>query len=254
MFQNYHSEHTNLLTTSRDAYNASNPDPNLCRNVDCLNGNIVSESESDNPEDYVGLSSVSTERTKKIITKKRMSLAQRNQRLKAKKIAERNFLCPQTSKRVDTILHRFPNIGKSIESYVSDANVGADAWRRTGMLTFDGNANIGQKVTYERIRQHLQEKYNHHFSYGTVVQLCVARNKRRKSAKINYKGIAMVTTRRARKGFELKYNPDNHWSGSLYRGLNFIQYSDGSDITNVMMLVDFVWIHSRHIPSMELQQ
>lgn len=253
MFQNYHSEHTNLLTTSRDAYNASNPDPNLCRNVDCLNGNIVSESESDNPEDYVGLSSVSTERTKKIITKKRMSLAQRNRRLKAKKIAERNFLCRRTSKRVDTILHRFPNIGKSIESYVSDANVGADAWRRTGMLTFDGNANIGQKVTYERIRQHLQEKYNHHFSYGTVVQLCVARNKHRKSAK-NYKGIAMVTTRRARKGFELKYNPDNHWSGSLYRGLNFIQYSDGSDITNVMMLVDFVWIHSRHIPSMELQQ
>ena len=87
------SEHTNLLTTSRDAYNASNPDPNLCRNVDCLNGNIVSESESDNPEDYVGLSSVSTECTKKIITKKRMSLAQRNRRLKAKKIAERNFLC-----------------------------------------------------------------------------------------------------------------------------------------------------------------
>ena len=37
------SEHANVLTNSHDAYNASNPDPQLCRNVDCLNGNIVFE-------------------------------------------------------------------------------------------------------------------------------------------------------------------------------------------------------------------
>ena len=49
----------------------------------------------------------------------------------------------------------------------------------------------------------------------------------------NYKGVAKVTTRRARKGFKLKYNPDKHWSAALYRNLNLIQYTDGSDICNI---------------------
>lgn len=40
----------------------------------------------------------------------------------------------------------------------------------------------------------------------------------------------MVTTRRARKGFTLKYNPDAHWSAAFYRGLNMIQLKDGPDI------------------------
>ena len=88
-----------------------------------------------------------------------------------------------------------------------------------GFLTFDGNLRINQKVTYGRIQQHLQEKYNCKLSYGTVVQLCVARNKRRRSA-ANYKGVAHVTTHRARKGFCLKYNPDKYWSSALYRGFN----------------------------------
>ena len=41
------------------------------------------------------------------------------------------------------------------------------------------------------------------FSFGSVVQLHVARKKRRSSAK-RYLGLATVTTRRARKGFNLK--------------------------------------------------
>ena len=81
--------------------------------------------------------------------------------------------------KVKTVVDRFPDIGQAIETFVSDSNVGADAWRRTGVLTFDGNLRIKQKVTYERIRQYFK------FSYGTVVQLCIARNKRRRSA-MNY--------------------------------------------------------------------
>ena len=75
----------------------------------------------------------------------------------------------------------------------------------------------------------LQERYKCKILYGTVVQLCVARNKRRRSAK-NYKGLAKVTTRRARKVFEIKYK---HWSCALYRNLNLIEYTDGSNITNI---------------------
>ena len=76
----------------------------------------------------------------------------------------------------------------------------------------------------------------------------MARNKRRKSAKRTqkickanaenlqsaiYKGVANVTCRRARKGFQLKYNCDTHWSAALYRGLNHLQYSDGKNIANI---------------------
>ena len=101
-----------------------------------------------------------------------------------------------------------------------------------GVLTFDGNLRVKQKVTYNRIKEHLQEKYKCKFSYGTTVQLCVARNKRRRSAS-NYGGVAKVTCRRARKGFELRYNPDKHWSCALYKGLNYIEYTDGTEICNV---------------------
>lgn len=116
--------------------------------------------------------------------------------------------------------------------FVQDCSIGADAWRRTGVLTFDGNTKVNCKVTYERIRQHIMKVYNRKFSYGTVVQLCIARNKRRLSAK-RYKGLAKVTSRRSRKGFMLKYNPDAHWSAAFYRNLNVIQYTDGRDIVNI---------------------
>lgn len=61
-----------------------------------------------------------------------------------------------------------------------------------------------------------------------MVQLGVAQNKRRKSSK-NYKGLARVTCRRTRKGFTIRYNPDQQWSSALYHGLDYIQYADGTD-------------------------
>lgn len=100
------------------------------------------------------------------------------------------------------------------------------------MLTFDGNQKVNKKCTYRRIQDHLKDVYNQHISYGTVVQLCVARNKRRLSAK-RYRCLAEVTSRRARKGFQLRYNPDCHWSSTLYRNLNLLQYKSGTDILNV---------------------
>lgn len=62
--------------------------------------------------------------------------------------------------------------------------------------------------------------------------MCIARNKRRRSAG-RYKGLAKVVHRRARKGFNLRFNPDSHWSSALYSGLNKIQYTDGTNITNI---------------------
>jgi hypothetical protein len=59
------------------------------------------------------------------------------------------------------------------KEYVKDYNVGADCWRSTEVLTFDGNTKLKSIVTYESIRQHLTV-YIKHFSFGTVVQLCTA--------------------------------------------------------------------------------
>lgn len=38
-----------------------------------------------------------------------------------------------------------PDIGSTIENYVKSAGVGADTWRRTGILTFDGNRKVEKK-------------------------------------------------------------------------------------------------------------
>ena len=78
---------------------------------------------------------------------------------------------------------------------------------RTGVLTFDGNVNLEDKVTYTKIQKHLGEVYGRHFGYGTVFELCVPRNKHRRSSK-RYRDLAKVTSRRARKGFCIQYNPD----------------------------------------------
>ena len=184
-----------------------------------INGEIVTDSESDNPELY-------NKEQDKALRKKIESIKRSAKRRSAKRIANRKYLQRTCSRRVKTITEKYPDIGTTIEQFVQECNVGADAWRRRGVLTFDGNVKVKKKATYSRIKDHLETKYGRHFSYGTVVELCVARNKRRKASN-RYKGVAKVTSRRARKGFILRYNPDSHWSGALYRGLNMIQYTDG---------------------------
>ena len=224
------SEDINHLKQSYSAFMLTvTPSRDDSRFADILNGDIVSDSESDG-EDYVGLATIACSQARTVIAKKRKALSRTVRRDKSKAIASANFLSRKVSVKVKTVVDKFPGIGSTIESFVRDSNVGADAWRRTGVLTFDGNRRVNKKVTFERIRTHLQKTYNHRFSHGTVVQLCIARNLRHRSAK-NYRGVAKVTCRRARKGFILRYNPDCHWSGALYKGLNFVQLTDATNIT-----------------------
>ena len=141
-----------LLTSSYAAFQPSKPSAEDCRTASLLNGETVSDSESDHAEDYVGLQSLACDRVKDLIAKRRTLNARRMHRLKARKLAERIFLTQQKNKPVQSVVTRFPDIGETIESYVSECNVGADAWRRTGILTFDGNIKIREKVTYGRIQ------------------------------------------------------------------------------------------------------
>ena len=199
------------------------------RTARAINGEIVSESET---ECLVGVSEVSSEEGKALIKKRRMAIRRKAVRLRTKAIAEQACLSRKVTKRTSKLLQDCPTIGEEIESFVQDNNVGADAWRRTGVLTFDGNVKLGNKVTYKRIKEHVEKVFNRKVSYGSIVELCVPRNKRRSSAK-RYKGLAKVTTRRARKGFTLKFNPDAHWSAAFYKGLNSIQYVDGRSVLNI---------------------
>lgn len=45
-------------------------------------------------------------------------------------------------------------------------------------------------------------------------------------------GVAKITSRRVRKGFQLNFNPDFHQSGAMYQTLNVLQYTDGRLILN----------------------
>ena len=189
---------------------------------------VFSESDSEEIEDHDQEFTQWCENGKKRIQSVRRAIKQKAKRTIAKEIATRNVLKRKCPKRASRIVKEHPNIGRDIEEFVKSKRVGADAWRRTGVLTFDGARSRGKKVTYKSIQCHLQEKYSCKISYGTVVQLCVIRSKRRLSAK-RYKGIAKVTCRRARKGFAVKLNVDAHWSSAFYKGIDFIQLKDGKD-------------------------
>lgn len=214
-----------LVIQSYEAFKACRQDAyDDERTARAVNGDIVTESESD-PNQYCE----ANHNTKLLITNQMKVNRRRLRRKRAKLIADQRFLSKKASCKVNKILTECPDIGTEMEKYVTSHNIGADAWRRTGVLTFDGNTKLKSKVTYEGIRQHLQQLYKRKFSYGSIVQLCVSRNKRRSSSS-RYKGVAKITSRRARKGFTLKYNPDSHWSAALYKGLNQIQLKDNRDI------------------------
>ena len=103
----------------------------------------MSESESDDPDVYG--QSIDIEQRKVFVQRRLTAMRRRARRSRAKLIEQRNFLGRKRTK-AKSILQQFPDIGNEIEHFVEERSVG-DAWRRTGMLTFDGNKAVDQKVT-----------------------------------------------------------------------------------------------------------
>lgn len=87
-------------------------------------------------------------------------------RKRANTIAKQNFLGRCKSKCLPSIVQMYPGIGNTIEKFVEECNVGADSWRCTGLLTFNGNTKVGKTFTYKQIQEHLNSIYPRHFSYG----------------------------------------------------------------------------------------
>ena len=224
-------EEERLIEHSRQAYLCVNGSRQ--REQDAQNGEVVSDSDASETELWQnGISDVLGEDGRLMIEKKRASLQRKAVRESRRKIMEQRFLKRRRSKKVGRILQDCPGIGAAIEEFVAQCGAGADAWRRTGVVTFDGNKKVQKKATFRRIKEFLENKYKRRFAYGTVVQLCVARNKRRRSA-MRYQGVANVVHKRARKGFNIRFNPDHHWSAAFYSAMNKIQYTDGTNIMNL---------------------
>ena len=188
------------------------------------------EADSDNDEDQhwegVEITDVLGEETLRKIQSERLRIKWRAERKMAEEIAKTCILKRRIPPSASRLQKKFPTIGKDMEEFVGSKKVGADAWRRTGLLTFDGERRRGKKVTYKSTQAHLEEKYGTKIGYGSIVQLCYARNKRHLSSK-RYQNVAKITCRRARKGFSVRINPDAHWSCALYRGLDYIQLKEG---------------------------
>ena len=145
------------------------------------------EADSDNDEDQhweeVEITDVLGEETLRKIQSERLRIRRRAERRMAEEIAKTCILKRRIPPSASRLQKKFPTIGKDMEEFVESKKVGADAWRRTGLFTFDGERRRGKKVTYKSIQAHLEEKYNTKIGYGSIVQLCYARNKRRLSTK-----------------------------------------------------------------------
>ena len=70
------------------------------------------DSESDDPNDYLGMHDLSSAKAQALIIKKTKSIRRRSRYLKSKYIAERNFLSRKVSHQVHGILKDHPNITK----------------------------------------------------------------------------------------------------------------------------------------------
>ena len=58
-----------------------------------------------------------------------------------------------------SILKTYPNIGKVIEDFGEQCDIGADKWRRTGLYTSSGDVKDKKGVTFSKIREKLKEHF-----------------------------------------------------------------------------------------------
>ena len=89
-----------------------------------MNGDNITDSDSDDGELYVGLTSARSEKAKVIIKKRVQTIRRKARYMKAKLFAERGFLAREQSRSVRGILKDHPDIVSVIEEFVKERNVG----------------------------------------------------------------------------------------------------------------------------------
>lgn len=138
------------LQQSREAYRALENE-NIGNYDD---DEVHTDSESDDPEDWLKISQEGslpeTETLTKKISKQKAIIYRWKKRRIAKIVASKCLLRRKVPPRVSKTLAKYPNIGKDIERFARENRICADSWRRTGLLTFSSNTKKGPKLTYNR--------------------------------------------------------------------------------------------------------
>ena len=99
------------------------------REVRAINDEIVTDSESDDPSQYISLQDVLSPTGLELMKMHQKTIQWRAQRSKVKAVVEQKVLSRKHSQKVRRILAKHPDIGQKIEEFVKDRGVGADAWR-----------------------------------------------------------------------------------------------------------------------------
>ncbi|KAL9976979.1 hypothetical protein ACROYT_G014330 [Oculina patagonica] len=140
-------------------------------------GMIVSDSDSDCVEEWNRVRDPLDEAGLQFIKKKRAAIRRKPTRELNKCVAEKRYFRRRRSKRVGRI---HPDIGQTIEDCIQKRGVGADMWRRTGVLTFDGNKYEGKKVNNEILLKNLSSAMDVYISCVNQSP-CAANSERSKS-------------------------------------------------------------------------
>ena len=100
---NFTSEQHTLIQQSHDGFLCDREQHLLLtkRQAAAVNGKVVTHSESDDCEEYLWLRNVQCEEARVLISKRRKSIRRKGRHLKAKMIAERNFLARKQSHSVE---------------------------------------------------------------------------------------------------------------------------------------------------------
>lgn len=143
-------EEEQIVEQSRQAFLALQRERESVGNEE--NQEIVTDSESDNPDDWVGITDVLSNDGKQQVLKQRRIFKRKARREAAKEIAKRHILERKLPQKVCKTVIKYPNIGKDIEKFVEENRVGADQWRRTGVYTFDGNTKKQPRLCSWRLK------------------------------------------------------------------------------------------------------
>ena len=88
---------------------------------------IASDSESDDPENWVDVGEGLTEKMKSLVVNEKKKQKKRDRRRFLKLMAEKSLLKRKVPKRASKLLKQFPSLGKDIEDFVHENRIGADA-------------------------------------------------------------------------------------------------------------------------------
>ena len=84
---------------------------------------MVSDSESDDPEDWVDVGEGLTEKMKSLVVNEKRKQKKRDRRRFLKLVAEKSVLKIRVPKCASKLLKQFPNLGKDIEDFVGENRI-----------------------------------------------------------------------------------------------------------------------------------